>query len=222
MRLHIILSHVKPTEITPPSICPYKDCRGTHFRFHQKVKKPLKDTVYPEVTAHRYECLQCGRTFRVYPQGVTKASTPRGVKRLAVLLYLLGLSYGAVSLALATLGAYMSKSSVCEAVQAVTEETPGLKRKEIFGGIRTPAMGGDVTSVKCDGQWLSLRLTADETAGLVLTVYELSREEAETLREWIEPMAEAVGADLLVTDDADAFKTLTDKGLTSFTSSPEQ
>jgi hypothetical protein len=30
----------------------------------------------------------------------------------------------------------------------------------------------------------------------------------ETLKEWLELIAEAVGADLLVSDDADAFKTV--------------
>ena len=54
--------------------------------------------------AHRYECLRCSRTFRVYPQGVTKDHISRRVKGLGILLCLLGLSYGAVSLALDALG----------------------------------------------------------------------------------------------------------------------
>jgi len=54
------------------------------------VKKPLRDTKYAQVVAHRYQCLRCFRT--------------QHVKQLGILLYLLGLSYGAVSLALAALG----------------------------------------------------------------------------------------------------------------------
>jgi transposase-like protein len=49
--------------------------------------------VHSAVPAHRYRCLRCKRTFRVYPQGVTHAQTSQRVKGLAVLLYLLGLSY---------------------------------------------------------------------------------------------------------------------------------
>jgi transposase-like protein len=208
MRLQLILSQVKPMEFKKPLVCPRKDCMGRHFEHHQEVDKPLKDTKHEAVSAHRYRCLRCKGTFRVYPQGVTRAQTSQRVKGLGVMLYVLGLSYGATALALEALGVYMSKSSVYEAVQAAAEKVPGLKRNEVFAGLRTPALGGDLTSVKCNGEWLPLGLAVDDTTGLVLTVDELSAEDAETLKEWLEPIAEAVDADLLVSDDADAFKTV--------------
>jgi transposase-like protein len=208
MRLELILPQVKPTEFKKLLVCPHKDCQGRHFEHHQEVHKPLKDTGYGAVSAHRYRCLRCKRTFRVYPQGVTQAQTSQRVKGLAVMLYLLGLSYGATSLALEALGVCMSKTSVYEAVQAAAEKVPGLKRNEVFARLRTPALGGDLTSVKCNGEWLHLGLAVDDTTGLVLTVDELSAEDAETLKEWLEPIAEAVDANLLVSDDADAFKSV--------------
>jgi hypothetical protein len=67
------------------------------------------------------------------------------------MLCLLGLSYGAVSLAMEALGAYMSKSGVPVAVRAAAEKVPGLKRDEVFVGLRTLALDGDLTSVKCKG-----------------------------------------------------------------------
>jgi len=210
VRLRMILPRVSPTQIALPGECVYDDCQGTRFRCHQKVTKPLKDTVYTQVVAHRYECLSCGRTFRVYPQGVNHAQTSLRVKGLAVLLYALGLSYEATSLALEALGVYMAKSSVYEAMQDAAERVPGLKREQVFEETRTPAMGADVTSVKCNGQWLTLGLAVDDTNGLVLTVDQLSGEDAETLKAWVEPVAEAVGAQLLVTDDADSFKQTAD------------
>jgi len=206
MRLQLILPGVEPTAMNLPSVCPYQHCQGRHFRHHQQVNKAVKDTHYACVITDRYECLRCKRTFRVYPQGVTRAQTSQRVKGLGVLLYLLGLSYGAVSLTLEALGVYVCKSSVYEAVQAAAEKVPGLKRNEVFAGIRTPAMGSDLTSVKCNGEWLHLGLTVDDTTGLVLTVDELPAEDAETIKAWLEPIAEAVAAKLLVSDDADAFK----------------
>jgi transposase-like protein len=211
MRLQLILPRVEPGEIEIPEVCPYEGCEGRHFRHHQEVDKPLKDTRYDSVTAHRYQCLRCHRTFRLYPEGVTHAQTSQRVKGLAVMLYLLGLSYGATSLALEALGVYMAKSSIYEAVQAAAEKVPGLERREVFGGIRTPAVGGDLTSVKCFGEWLHLGLAVDDTTGLVLTVDELPAEDAETLKEWLQPVVDAVGAKLLVTDDADALKTAADE-----------
>jgi hypothetical protein len=59
--------------------------------------------------------LKCKRTFRVYPEGTTHAQTSQRVKGLAVMLYLLGLSYGATSLALEALGVYLCKSRVYDA-----------------------------------------------------------------------------------------------------------
>jgi len=211
MRLKLILPRVGATEIQRPVQCAYHGCSGQHFRLHQVVRKPLRDTRYLEVEAYRYQCLRCGRTFRVYPKGVTGAQTSLRVKGLAVLLYLLGLSYGAVSLALDALGVYLCKSSVYDTVQAVAERVPGLKREEVFAGLKTPALGGDLTSVKVNGQWLTLGLTVDDVSGLVLTVDDLAGEDTQMLREWMEPIAEAVGAQILVSDDADAFKSVADE-----------
>jgi hypothetical protein len=211
MRLKLILPQVVPTELKLPSLCPYKGCGGQHFRFHQAVEKLLRDTRYPQVEAHRYECLRCGRTFRVYPKGVNQAQISLRVKGLAVLLYLLGLSYGAVSLALEALGTYMCKSRVYDTVQLVAERVPGLKREQVFAGLKTPALGGDLTSVKVNGQWLTLGLTVDDLSGLVLTIDGLCGEDAETLREWMAPIAAAVEAEILVTDDADALKSVADE-----------
>jgi transposase-like protein len=210
MRLQLTLPRMEPTVFKMPAVCPYQGCQGRHFRHHQEVDKAVRDTEYALVSAQRYECLRCKRTFRVYPEGVSRAQTSRRVKGLSVLLYLLGLSYGAVSLALEALGVYLCKSSVYAAVQAAAGKVPGLKRSQVFAGIRTPALGSDVTAVKCNGEWLLLGLTVDDTTGWALTVDALSAEDAETLKEWLEPIVEAVGAKLLVSDDADAFKTVAD------------
>jgi hypothetical protein len=86
-----------------------------------------------------------------------------------------------------------------------------LKRTQVFKGLKTPAMGADVTSVKCQGQWLQVGLSVDDLSGLVLTVDDLSAEDAATLKLWLEPIAQAVEAEVLVTDDADGFKTAADQ-----------
>jgi len=208
MRLQLILPRVEIGEMSLPCVCPYESCQGRHFRHHQEVEKPLKDTEYGSVFAQRYECLRCKRTFRLYPHGVTRAQTSQRVKGLGVMLYLLGLSYGATSLALEALGVYMCKTSVYEAVQAAAEKVPGMKRHEVFSGLQTSALGGDLTSVKCRGEWLPLGLAVDDTTGLVLSVDALPAEDAETVKEWLEPVAKAVDARLLVSDDADAFKSV--------------
>jgi len=211
MRLRILLPKVNPEAITVPTQCAYAGCGGRTFHLRQEVAKPLRDTVYHEVQVHRYECLRCKRTFRVYPEGTTHAQTSQRVKGLAVMLYLLGLSYGAVSLALEGLGVYLCKSRVYDAVQEAAKRVPGLKRDQVFAGVKTPALGGDLTSVKCKGEWFSLGITVDPISGLALTIDQLTAEDTKTLQDWIEPIAKSVGATVLVTDDADGFKTVADE-----------
>ena len=208
MRLQLILPRVDPLMVTPPMSCSH--CGSTYLRLRQVVSKQLRDTVYPQVKAYRYQCLRCQRTWRVYPQGVSGSCTSQRVTGLAILLYLLGLSYGATSLALEALGVYMGKTSVYDAVQAAAERVPGMRQGGVFAGIRTPALGGDVTTVRCGGKWLALGLSVDDTTGLVLTVDGLPGEDSETLRAWLTPIAESVGAQVLISDDADAFKQVAD------------
>lgn len=194
MRLHMLLPKVNVDQITPPTKCVDPTCQGRKFRFHQPVRKALRDTVYHEVQAHRYQGLKSKRTFRVYPQGVSVAQTSLRVKGLAVMLYLLGLSYGATSLALEAIGVSMCKSRVYDAVQEAASRVPGLKREQVFKGLRTPALGADLTSVKCKGQWLPLGISVDAISGLVLTVDSLSAQDIEALKQWIEPIAQTRGS----------------------------
>ena len=203
MRLRILLPKVNPEAMVVPTMCPYAGCGGRKLHLRQEVRKPLRDTVYQQVQVPRYQCLRCKRTFRVYPQGTTRAQTSQRIKGLAVMLYLLGLSYGAVSLALDGLGVYLCKSRVYDAVQEASKRVPGLKREQVFAGIKTPALGADLTSVTCKGVSLPLGITVDPITGLALTIDALSAEDSQTLKDWIEPIAKSVGATVLVTDDAD-------------------
>ena len=211
MRLQLLLPKVEPKEISEPVKCEYEGCGSKEVQMHQKVQKALRDTKYQQVEVYRCRCLKCGRTFRVYPKGVSKAQVSDRVKGLVVMLYLLGLSYGAVSLALEGLGVPLSKTEAYDIVQAAAKSIPDMKREQVFGDRKTKAVGGDLTSVKCAGKWLHLGISVDAITGLALTIDELGAEDAKTLKEWMEPIAKSVGAEILVTDDADALKTVADE-----------
>jgi transposase-like protein len=211
MRLNLILPSVNPTEYKVVEQCPYPKCGGKHFKRHQEVDKAVCDSKYRQVRAIRCRCLKCQRTFRVYPQGVLAGQVRQRVKGIAVMLYLLGLSYGAVAIMSEALGVFYSKTSVYQAVQAAAQAVPGLKRSQIVDGYRTHAIGGDLTYVRCNGKWLSLGVVVDPIQGLVLSIDHLEGEDAQTLQAWIEPIADQVGAQVLVSDDADAFKQIADQ-----------
>ena len=83
----------------------------------------------------------------------------------------------------------------------------GLKREEVLQSGKTAALGADITGVKGKGKWTSLGITVDDVTGIVLTVDLLTEQTGEAIAQWIGPIAEAVGAELVVTDDAENFRT---------------
>ena len=99
MRIRVRLPKIQPDKFTLPNQCPYEECSGDTFKPHGRKgeAKAVRDTDHEEVTAHRYKCVKCGRTFRVYPTGVSQAQQSDRLKAMSVLLYILGLSYGGVS-----------------------------------------------------------------------------------------------------------------------------
>jgi transposase-like protein len=127
------------------------------------------------------------------------------------MLYVLGLSYGAVEIVMEALGIYIGKTSVYRAVQAAAEKVPGMKREKLLDGHKTEAVGADLTSVRCKGEWLTLGISVDPVNGITLSIDNLSGEDAEELKQWLEPILNTVDADVLVTDDADAFKIVADE-----------
>src|SRR5215217_2571480 len=158
MRLLMRLPTVDPAAFPVPQSCPH-GCGCRHFKLRQVVAKPLRDTKLAAVEARRYGCVRCGRTFRVDPPGVSHAQTPARPRGLGVLLYLLGLSYGAVALTLEALGHPWSKVAVYEAVQAAGAKVPGLRRDAVrlpVGQALVAALGADLTGVKCKGEWLTV------------------------------------------------------------------
>jgi hypothetical protein len=54
MRLKLLLPQVEPSVFEEPSVCPYDKCGGKQFHLRQEVRKPVRDTVFHEVTARRH------------------------------------------------------------------------------------------------------------------------------------------------------------------------
>jgi len=72
------------------------------------------------------------------------------------------------------------------------------------------ALGADLTSVQCKGEWLTVGVTTDALAGTTLTRDILDNGAADTLQTWVQEVATAVQAQVLVTDDAAGCKTAAD------------
>ena len=184
-RLSLILPNMDIHRPIAPTHCPYVDCQSTNLRLHQEVVKPLRDTRYQQVIAYRYQCLTCKRTFRVYPPGVNGAPTSQRVKELGVTLYLLGLSYRAVSHILEATGVYLCASGIYGAVKNARRDRPELQRQQVFDAVKT-FYGTNTTKVKYHDRWLALSLAVDNSGNdvndMMLIFDDLADEDAESLR----------------------------------------
>jgi transposase-like protein len=220
MHLNVRLPKVEPLEIQTPTQCPFRDrkhpskrCKGTHFKEHQwNCRKPVRDTRYCQVTVRRYRCLKCHRTFRVYPTGVSHDHQSDTLKGVSVLLYILGLSYQGVADLLEALQYPLSKTTVYENVQAAGQRAIQLRRQWLRHlAQQVKVLGIDFTHVKCNGQEKIVAVATAVLQGEPLTFDLVPSESALHARRWIQDLARAVGAEVLVTDDADGLKSVADE-----------
>jgi transposase-like protein len=217
MHLSVRLPQVEPDSIETPVTCPWRvgkrrsrPCSGRHFKLHQvQCDKPLRDLRHQRVQAQRYRCLTCQRTFRVYPCGVSAAQQSSNLKALSVLLYVLGLSYLGVSDLLDALGQPVSKSTVYNNVQAAGARAIELRAQWLTQhGASIKILGIDCTHVKRLGEDTIVAVASAILTGKTLSIEVLADESAQTLTQWAQTLSASLQAEVLVTDDADAMKTV--------------
>lgn len=196
--LRVAFLYPEAGEIHPPEVCPDSTCGGTEFRLHQQVTKPVRDTAREEVVAHRYQCLTCKRTFRVYPDGVSQAHTSYRIKEFSIFLYTLGLSYGAVSRLLEAAGTRMCRSWVYDVVQSMQKEKGDLDRATLFGGAKIQTTGASLALIKHEGGWYPVNLHVQGANRIQLTIKELTSLQLERIEQTVREKAAFMQADLTI------------------------
>jgi transposase-like protein len=213
MRIRVRLPKVEPDEYSLPKECPYEGCDGRFFKPHgvKGEKKALRDLSYEQVKSYRYRCLRCERTFRVYPQGVSQAQQSELLKATTVLLYVLGLSYGAVEDFLFALGVAVSKTMVYYNVQEAGLKSRSRQQAAVAGGGKRTVIGSDGTYVKVKGEQIGIQVVVDDQSGELLGLEIVVSENTDEVREIVEQVAEQVDAEVLVSDDLDTYKSVADE-----------
>lgn len=212
MRLKVRFPRVEPNNYQLPETCPY-GCGGAEYRRHgtKGERKPLRDIGYAEVLSYRYTCVRCGRTFRVYPQGVSKgAQQSERLRAMTILLYVLGLSYGAVEDFVSALGCGVGKTTVYNNVQAAGNVARGKQQAGVKADGKRAVIGADGTFVKVKGASVGIEVVVDDRTGELLGLDILSSENHEEVRAVIQGVVEAVQAEVLVTDDHGAYTEVVD------------
>jgi len=213
MRMSVQLPEVKPNVYAEPTECPY-GCGGRHFKAHgiKGEAKAVRDMSCTEVVSYRRECLKCHRTFRICPEGVsTGAQQSHRLKATSVLLYVLGLSYGAVADVLSALGASISKTTAYANVQEAGMEARAQQGAEVARGGKRTAVGADGTYVKVHGAQVGIEFVVDDASGALLGMDIIVGENVEEVFAIVRAVVKQVDADILISDDLDAYKTVADE-----------
>ena len=213
MRIRVRLPRVEPDVYGYPEECPYKGCDGRFFKAHgvKGEEKAIRDLNHEQVTSYRYRCVRCNRTFRVYPKGVSGAQQSDGLKAITVLLYALGLSYGAVEDFMTALGMAMSKTAVYYNVQEAGIASRSRQQAAVASGGKRAVIGSDGTYLKVKGEKVCIQVVVDDQNGDLLGLDIVVSENSEEVRKVVEQVVEQVDAEVLVSDDLDVYKNVADE-----------
>lgn len=209
MRIRMRLPKVDQTEWAEPEGCPAEECQGKYFKVHQRqCTKQLLDPDHGRVTARRYQCMSCKRTFRVYPRGVSRAQRSDRLKGIGIMFYVLGLSYGGVEDALAALGWAGSKSSTYRDVQGAGEGVQRIRQAQ--GARKVLVAGADTTFVVCNREQVTIAVGVDALTQGVLEIELVDAESIEALKPFVENLVDTFEIEVLLSDDQDSYKRLAD------------
>lgn len=210
MRIRMRLPKVEPETYELPEECPYDSCHGEHFKSHQsECNKELLDPDHQHVTAKRYRCLRCKRTFRLYPCGVSRAQRSDRLRAIGVMFYVLGMSYGGVEDALEAFGWAGSKSSIYRDVQAAGEVVQRIREQQ--GPLKVQVAGADTTFVICNREQVTIAVGTDALTQNVLDIELVESESVDALRPFLQELVRMFEIEVLLSDDQDTYKQLADE-----------
>jgi len=212
MHLKASPPQVKPNAYEMPTTCPY-GCGSQHYRRHSMKgeRKAIRDIGYAEVRSYRYECVRCGRTFRVYPEGVSPgAQQSKRLQAMTVILYVLGLSYGAVEDFTAAIGCGVSKTTVYNNVQAAGGVARQKQRHDVQEGGKRAVIGVDGTYMKVHGKSVGVEVVVDDKSGQLLGLEIVTGESYDEIIGVIKRVSEQVEAEVLVSDGHGAYNDVVD------------
>jgi transposase-like protein len=198
------LPNVKRKNPTRPRNCPF--CSGDIFQRWGKVAKPVLDQHVRQVKVFRYRCCRCRRTFRHYPEGVDRADQTLRLRKLAAILWVLGLSLRSVQLALAAFGVPLSYMSVWRDLQ---EQADLLRKRRQGANVRVLGLDGAYPLMK--GEKGCVLVAVDLGKGQPVAVAQLDEANPQALKRFLEPLVKQLGVSVVVTDDLASYRQVAEK-----------
>ena len=193
------LPDVKQKKGERPKACPY--CAGETFQRWGEVSKPVRDTRCRKVRVYRYRCCGCGRTFRHYPEGTTRADQTERLRLFAVLCWTFGLSFRGVCAILSGLKIRISHETVWRNAQ---EQGKKLKRRNQWRKVRV--LGVDGAAVLGWGDKRSVLVAVDMGTGEPVALGYVNEYDLHAVQHWLEELKQRLGVSVIVTDDLSTYR----------------
>jgi len=198
------LPDVKRTSQTRPKQCPY--CQAETFQRWGKVGKPVRDNRLRRVQVYRYRCCSCRRTFRHYPSGVDRADQTLRLRKLAALMWVLGLSLRGTTSVLTAFGVKISHLTVWRDLQ---EQAELLDQRRRWQGVRVLGVDGAYPLAK-GGKRPGL-IAVDLGNGRPVSIGQVDEANPQAVRRFLEPLVQRLGVSVLVSDDLASFRSVADQ-----------
>lgn len=198
------LPEVKRKTEKRPQACCY--CQGETFQRWGKVSKPVRDNRHRTVSVYRYRCCHCRRTFRHYPQGVDQADQTQRMRKLAAILWVLGLSLRGTCVALAAFGVRLSHMSIWRDLQ---EQAKLWEQQRRWQGVRV--LGVDGLYPLGWGKKQSVLVAVDLGNGQPVAIGHLDEANPQAVRRFLEPLVQRLGVSVIVTDDLNSYRKVAEK-----------
>jgi hypothetical protein len=170
----------------------------------------VRDLAVLAVRAQRWQCTECGRTLRLYPDGVSRRQQTQRLQALSVYLWLLGISLGGVADLLLAFRCPLSRPTILGNLQRAGTAARRRLRERLRSGLVVQIIAIDCTHVRLRGTEKVVVQTVNAESGLTLEIMILPGEDERTLVRYVQRMATLTGCQVLLTDDADAFKAAAD------------
>ena len=198
------LAEVKYFQAERPKRCPY--CPGEIFQRWGCHPKRVRDPRLRELQIYRYRCCLCHKTFRHYPQGVNRAEQTLRMKKLAAILWALGMSYRNAAGLLGVFGVRLGHMSIWRDVQAQAEQ---VNRSKQWGKVHV--LGVDGLYVRGWGSTQAVLVAVDLGTGEPVALGYLDEKDPAAVQGFLEPLVQRLGVSVIVTDDLFSYKVVAGK-----------
>jgi DNA-directed RNA polymerase subunit RPC12/RpoP len=201
----VILLRLRKTSKSPdgrPRACPH--CGSEILQRWGQVSKPVKDQKDLTAMVYRYRCGNCARTFRDYPDGVDRSDYTLGIRKLAALIWALGLSYRDITKVFEDLGIKLSRSTVWREGQELVSQLDGRKLHNHIQRFRI-----DKNYIHKVSSKFGIVVAVDFGDGKYTILGTLNEHNPQSVMTWLQPLIQDININVLQlgTGKLDLFQT---------------